>query len=176
MPQPVKRKKLYFDCSLPAGVTRRIFPVTLGRASFNTGDMYGGLLDNGVPKVTTASPVDAKRRNMVHAWFEPQTFLNVGVTTVARVNTGVLVDFVVWTCAGKGITAAGIGFTGASGTQLPGGASSGTNPAILTGSAASALLTKNFAVRVRKLTDDSLGVHMTVRGTLYVERQHSIEV
>lgn len=160
-----KKKKLYFDVRIPAGQSRRVFPVTQGRASFATGDLYGGDLLDTLPALVAGSPPEIKRRNMVAAWYVP--IQASGALTSTTHRAPVVIDFVAWTCAGKAIASNGIGYTGASGAQL-GGASG-----IMTGSASAALLTQNFAVRVSTPGADAV---FSTRGTLYVERKHSIEI
>jgi len=160
-----KKRKLYFDVRIPAGQSRRVFPVTQGRQSFATGDLYGGAVLSTLPALSATSPPGIKRRNMVGAWYAP--LQASGALTSTTHKAPVVVDFVAWTCAGKAITAFGIGFTGASGAQL-GGASG-----IMTGSASAALLTQHFAVRVLSPGGDAV---FSTRGTLYVERKHSIEI
>lgn len=160
-----KAKKLYFNVDLEAvSSTRRTFPLTVGRAGFATGDLFGALLDT-FPPSGRIGDANQRRRNMVAAWFEP-----IGEDLTADATRSVVVEFVAWTAAGR-TAQAGMGFTGGpaagelSGATLPGGVP------VYTGSPVAALFTKNFAVRVR--TPDST---RGLKGILYVERKHSIEV
>lgn len=167
------RRKLYFAVDMAAaGSTRRVFPITAGRAGFATGDLYGGLID-AVPALTRSSFDGTKRKNMIAAWFVPAT-QGAGSqipSVLTNSNNAVAVDFVAWTAAGR-TAVAGMGYTGASGALLGGGTLPG-GAQVITGTPIAALLTRHMAVRVRRALTGTAG---NIKGMLYVERKHDIEI
>jgi hypothetical protein len=141
-----KRRKLYFDVNLTVA-TKAIFACTESRAGYS-GDRYGGVLDD-LPTLTTASANEAKRRNEVFATFVPLTS-NAATTTVR--NPLVSVGFNAWT---TGV---------ATGFYDPTPSINGGQPG------QSSVTRRHFAVHLAKAGA------ATLRGTLIVQRQHSIEV
>ena len=151
----IRRKKLYFDVDLTTSAAA-IFPCTQFRISY-AGDNFGGVLDD-LPPLTSASPAESKRRNSVCAWFQPtdgQVLANYADATlpisVNDRNQRVYVRFVAATTSVAAPT--DLTFSG----LLPGSSPIGT---------------RHFAVYVAR--DNSISA--TVRGVLYVQRQHSIEI
>jgi hypothetical protein len=153
-----KVKKLYFSVTLSRGGASTIFgsgavfPCTNFRATpIYSGDNNRAVLEDFAPIAATDPPSMRSPRD-VSAWFQLNRLATVG--TGATPPTGFLVDFVTATTAVAGITVIG-GF--------------GSVPAGM-----STLGVNHFAVRVRpvKLTTGNF----TALGTLYVQRQHSIEV
>lgn len=147
-----KRKKLYFDVTLPAGLgaagglIARNFPCTQFRSTGSyTGDIYGGVLDD-VPALTTSAPSETKRRNEVSAWFVPTSAQALQLTLGA-----IAVAFTIPTTV-QTITAATL-LVNTAGPD-------GSTP----------IYTRHFGVQVRRYGQ------ATMTGRLYVQRQHSIEV
>lgn len=99
----VRRKKLYFDIALSAGVTNQAFPCTQFRASY-AGDKYGAVLDDLAPLVT-GSPAQVKRLNTVAAWVPRIRGGNTLATSTAQPS--VAVDFINATTVGSGATQLG---------------------------------------------------------------------
>lgn len=159
----IRRKKLYFDVSLVGAVKAQVFPCTQFRISY-TGDNFGAVLDD-LPPLTNTSPSESKRRNSVCAWFQPtdgQSLpdLAAGTAPVLARNSHVFVRFV------NATTSTSPTFP----TDL-------TFPGLLPGS--SPIGTRHFSVLVARPGGDFLdnnGTSPTVRGVLYVQRQHSIEI
>ena len=143
---PIKRKKLYFDVDLTTA-TKAIFPCTESRAGYS-GDRYGGVLDD-LPTLATADDDAKKRQNEVFTDFIPLT--SDAATSTAR-NPLVSIGFNAWT------TGVATGFFNP--TPSINGGQKGQ----------SAVTRRHFAVHLAK------GGAATLRGTLIVQRQHSIEV
>lgn len=174
MPQPLRRKKLYFDVSFqtgPSGTTmmaspqKLVFPCTQFRANYTGGDRYGALLDD-LPALTGGSDRNAKRRNEVAAWFQPYSgYANTGDSPTSNAtNIGqVRLDFVQATTNATG--ASPLPYLTAGGTQI-------TNKYGMT-----PVFTRHFGVRVQRFgLVGPLGDVFTTHGILYVHRQHSIEI
>jgi hypothetical protein len=158
-----KRKKLYFDFSIGINATRQIFPATQFTSSL-TGDRYGGLLD-ALEACTGSSPADIKRRNEVSAWVQrtAQVYSNTPMATSGQLS----VQFV-YPTSGNGtgpvvplpFMTPGFTFTdGKDGSSAVFGVA-GTP--------------RHFSIVVRRPSNANIA--STVRGVLYVQRQHSIEV
>jgi hypothetical protein len=144
-----KRKKLYFTVDLRA-VTRAVFPCTVGpgtSAVVYTGDKYGAVLDK-LTALTTGSSNQAKRANSVSAFFEKAVAGNAATATAGQV----FLQYCNWTRTASGATA-----------LIP--AESAATP-----DGATPIYTSDFGVLVRRSGT------LSFRGTLYVQRQHSIEV
>lgn len=152
-----KVKKLYFDVVLTrqGGSTSDASLVVnrcTGGALANTyaGDRDGGVLDD-FPALSASSANALKRKSEVSAWFAATS---LSFPTVAGAVAPALVDFVQWTSVASGAT------------PLP---SSGSTP-----SGATAIVTRHFGVRVRAFR--TLTGNFILKGVLYVQRQHTIEV
>lgn len=148
----IKRKKLYFFVDL-AAVTQAVARCTQGfRAGVQStyaGDAYGGVLED-LPALTAGSAGARKARNEVTAWFVPHSGGPLAATSRAPF---VITEFVQWTSSASGasVLANGGGVAGPDGS--------------------SPIYTRQFGVRVRRGATAP-----TVKGVLYVQRRHSIEV
>lgn len=159
---PVTRRKLYYDFSIGGGATRAIVPVTQFRAGLTCGDRYGAVLSR-LEALTGSSPVANKERNAVMAWAALAGNSQAG-NTITSVGAPVWVDFIGAT-SGNG--------TGAI-TRLPYFTVGGTlfqkpGQEAIYGTAGSI---RDIAIRVRRTGTGAT----TLRGVLYVQRQHSMEV
>lgn len=167
-----RRKKLYFDISLTDAIPTRVYACTQFTATY-AGDLYGSVLEDFAP-LTPASSAELKRRNEVCAWFQPtdgQTLPNInaaGTALITARNQQVFVRFVIATATTTNTASwtvtqvSGLTF----GSQLPGSTPIGT---------------RHFGVMVARGIplrptgyDDTRSP--TVRGRLYVQRQHTIEI
>ena len=167
----IRKKKLYFDVDLTGATRGLAFPCTQFRQTYN-GDLYGGVLDD-LPALVVGSPAVRKRLHSVAAWFSPlsgeRARVNVTTGEVARtgLNQRVYVKFIAATAGFvKGIgDSASIGFATTDGLifapQLQGSTPIGT---------------RHFSVLVIRDVTANLVTSATVRGVLYVQRQHSIEI
>lgn len=163
----VYRKKLYFDVGFNQGIVTMYFPctATLG----GTGDRYNGLL-RPLEALTGGSDASLKARNAVQAWFAPSGTGAIASGNVTSLSQAVAIDFI-------GITRAG----GPTVTRLPylaAGSSSPVGPKAGMESIYSitAGQLRHFAVRLRRPNVGAGAGLISLRGTLYVARQHSIEV
>ncbi|MBV8722260.1 MAG: hypothetical protein JO277_08930 [Candidatus Eremiobacteraeota bacterium] len=162
---PNKRKKLYFDFAITGSATRQIFPVTQFRAGVTCPERFGGFLD-ALEALTASSNAGAKARNEVSAW---AMIANKGDALAAVTIAPVMIDFIGPT-SGNG--PGGI-------TRLPYLTVGGNNLGEKCGQSAifgTAGVERHFAIRVRRGNVAPGGSTSTVRGVLYVARQHSIEV
>lgn len=148
------RKKLYFDFNMGIGATRVIFPCTQAVQSA-AGDRYGGLLD-ALEACTLSTPSEVKRRNEVAAWASAVTGLSGGA---------LMVDFIGWTSGNGTGPIVKLPFPGVNLTTTD--SKAGQSAVFGTGGIA-----RHFSVRIRRLVTFTV----TTRGTVYVQRQHSIEV
>jgi hypothetical protein len=161
-----KRRKCYFDImnitqAFPspgdAGTSRfSIVRPTQQNATTPSTERYGGFLDD-VAALTGGSPPEVKRRNAVSAWFQPRPGYSSMLTH--------RVEFV--GVAGTVTAATPLPFL------LPGG---GVD---LEKAGADAIYTRHFRVRLQHILIATVAAGPTigtVRGTLYLQRQHSIEV
>jgi len=167
----IRKKKLYFDVDLTGATRGLAFPCTQFRQSYN-GDLYGGVLDD-LPALVVGSPAARKRLHSVAAWFSPlsgQLAINAAADAFpgnTGINQRVYVRFIAATTGFvKGIanpasisviTTDGLVFA----PQLKGSTPIGT---------------RHFSVLVIRDVDANLVTSATVRGVLYVQRQHSIEI
>lgn len=149
------RRKLYFDVSLGIGIVSQTFACTLSptRAAFATGDRFGSLLAAYQP-ATASTPAQILRQNNVSAWFQPVTGQQ-GVGTAS--GSLIEVFFINWTAAVSNTTQ---------------GCSQGALGSTIAGSSPLAL--QEFSAKVRRA--GAAGNSLTCQGTLFVQRQHSIEV
>lgn len=163
-----KRRKLYFDFVIAGGATRQIFPCTQVTAG-TVGDRYGNLLDV-LEALTGSSPKNLKVKNAVTAFAVAagQVFAQSGGGSANLTNQGspLWVDFI-------GLSSTFAGGTGPI-TRLPYqtvGATLNQKPGqeAIYGTAG---VPRHLAVRVRRTGTGTT----TIRGTCYVQRQHSIEV
>lgn len=163
----IKRKKLYFFVNLdeasaangtptdPPDYTTALCRCTQGRRngvpSTYAGDAYGGVLED-LPALTVGSPGFRKAQREVTAWFERHS------SGLSPTVSNVFVDFVNWTTNTGGAAPLAIAY--------------GQQQLYAVGpQGSSAVYTRDFAVRVMRRFGTP-----TVRGVLYVERQHVIEV
>lgn len=162
-----KHKKLYFDVTMGTTATSALFVCTQF-TNGTPGDRYGNLLI-ALPALTGSSPASVKAQNAVSAWFQPNS---AGVTAASPWG----VDFVGPTAGmtrGPQSNQAAVAALHALpyltvGTLTPLAQFSG-HDAIYSITAGT---TRHIAVRMRR-RGTALS---TVSGTLYVQRQHSIEV
>lgn len=163
---PLKRKKLYFDFNIGPTATRAIFPCTAFRSGVTCGDRFGAVLD-GLEALTGSSTAQAKRQREVMAYaVAVGNGTSAALATVAAAGA-LFVDFI-------GATI-GNGTGGIS--RLPFLTVGSTTP-IFQKAGHSAVfgtsgIIRDFAVRVRR---PAATTGVTIHGTIYVQRQHSIEV
>lgn len=168
MAQPAK-KKLYFDVLFQGTTGIKIFPCTSFRDSW-TGDRYGNVLQV-LESLTGNSTAAMKAKQAITAVFQMSGNASASPLTVTSVGaTPFAVDFVQPT-TGNGSNALV--------TRLRSYNSAGTLQTALAGSDAiyGTLGTpRHFATRVRRLNVSGAAVSSSVRGVLYVQRQHDMEV
>jgi len=159
-----KHKKLYFDVTMGTTWTNAAFPCTQ-ITNGTPGDRYGNLMA-ALPALTGSASPSVKAQNSVCAWFQPNS---AGVTAAAPWAA----DFIQATATmvrGPQGTLAGVHalrYLTVGNTAV---AQFSGHDAIYSVAGAGAPL--HFAVRLRRR-----GTALcTVSGTLYVQRQHSIEV
>ena len=184
MPQPIKRKKLYFDVSFIQGasgvtmaaVETRVFPCTQFRANYTGGDRYGALLED-YRALTGGSPREEKRKREVAAWFQPLGGRRIGDDSDAsNIRTSptfigqVRVDFVNATTNPD--AADPLLYYTAGGSE------------VLDKCGATPIFTRHFGVRIQRFGLAGQGIGgpsspatvFTTHGVVYVQRQHSIEI
>jgi len=161
-----RRKKLYFNINLTTvnnglGATLvfgQVVACTQFRAGY-TGDVYGSVLED-LAALTIGSSAELKRRNEVTAWFQPITGQVVLDGTAAYRNQRVYVRFTIPTVRANG-TAVILTFPGQP---------DGTTP----------IGTRHFGILVsrdwRSSNHLDVTISPTVRGRLFVQRQHNIEI
>jgi len=158
-----RRKKLYFNINLTTvnnglGATLvfgQVVACTQFRVGY-TGDVYGSVLED-LAALTLGSSDELKRRNEVTAWFQPITGQVVTSIGTPFRNQRVYVRFTVATVRDNG-TAEILIFAGQP---------SGTTP----------IGTRHFGILVaRDGAGSATDVSPTVRGRLFVQRQHNIEI
>ena len=156
-----RRKKLYFDISLVT-VTAVVRACTQFRATY-PGDLYGSVLEDFAP-LTAGSSAALKQRNEVTAWFAPVSGQRTTSATTANspyLNQSYYVRFVSATVTNN-----------TDATTIPDGLVFGTQ---IQGS--TPIGTRHFGVMVaRHRSTTSAENSPTVRGRLYVQRQHQIEI
>ena len=159
-----KVKKLYFDADVEVGTGasagQSFFNCTRVTAGTPASDRYGNFLD-ALAALTGGSPLGLKNRNTISAVFSPvnepeQPFIRDGIWP--------MLDFVAAAPAVLTFGDPGLPF------QIPGG---GTD---LSKAGYDAIYTRNFRVRMRVRLGVVAPSTMHVRGIIYVQRQHSIEV
>jgi hypothetical protein len=174
------RKKLYFDVAFGSGtggigqavnttVAALYFPCTQFTNGV-AGDRYGGVLQ-AVEALTGNAPNQIKSRNAVSAWFQ---LANVGAldSTLVATGTTCAIDFVMPTGT--------VATPGAGVTRLRSLSTAGATQFSKAGQEAiyGTLGTlRHFSVRIRR--PNAVGVvgsGTSIRGVLYVQRQHTIEV
>lgn len=159
---PQLRRKLYFDINFTG--TRQIFLCTQFRSGVTIAERFNGALQPAMA-LTGSSPSMNKARNEVSAWVIPAGLTNAALaTSLTSVASPLWLDFIGPTIGNGtgGITRLPYLTVGSTIFQKAGqSAVFGT-----TG------VQRHFAVRVRRTGTNTT----TVRGTLYVARQHSLEV
>lgn len=164
-------KKLYFNLTWSSGATSnagaavtKFIPCTPFRPSATFGDRYGSLLE-ALPALTGNSPNMLKRAGAVEAWFVVNDNNVMGRTTV---TAGVALDFVAPTFFVAGNTDAIplLPYLSLDGSTVVRNRGKDT----IYGTLGQA---RHFSIRARRLVAPSTA---TLSGTLYVARQHSIEV
>jgi hypothetical protein len=169
-----KHRKLYFDVTMGGDHLSAAAFVCTQFTNGTKGDRYGNLLDV-LPALTGSANNSVKAQSAVSAWFQPNT---AGITAAAPWA----VDFVGVTATMQSgpLPVVGLGSAVAAlhglpyltaGTFTPLAQFSG-HEAIYGTTALSAGAPRHFAVRMRRRG----AATCTVSGTLYVQRQHSIEV
>jgi hypothetical protein len=161
---PQIRKKLYFDFNIGGTATRAIFACTQFRAGMTMGERYNGALQ-ALEALTGSSPSGLKAQRAVSAYAVPANNPTTAITSVGGV---LYVDFIGPTIGNGtgGITRIAYQTVGGTLFQKAGqDAIYGTVGGL-----------RHFAVRVRRSGLTSGAVNQTIRGTVYVSRQHSIEV
>lgn len=159
------RRKLYFDITFNKVTTNAVVPCTQITAG-TTGDRYGGLLQT-VEACQGATPSALKAKAAVSAWFQSNLIVLSNATSVARAFA---VDFVSPKAGGINVTATSLPYlTGTAGGGITTIAGFAGHEAIYSITAG---IQRHFACRVRR----SINVAVSVSGTLYVQRQHTIEV
>ncbi|HEV3059594.1 MAG TPA: hypothetical protein VGY48_15195 [Vicinamibacterales bacterium] len=164
-----KRKKLYFDLTFVRGTTVAVVPCTQFTATSASVERYGGLLD-ALVSAQGATPGGTKAKMAVSAWFQPNTRIVSNATAVGAQTF--LVDFVSPKAAQIGGTATALPYlTGTAGGGL-------TTISTLAGHEAIYSITvgavRHFATRVRRVVGSGVGISVT--GTLFVQRQNTLEV
>ena len=161
-----RRKKLYFNINLVATGGIPIFAQAVACTQFRStygGDMYGSVLEDLAP-LTGSDSNELKRRNEVTAWFQPITGQHIqgsGTSTTYR-NQRVYVRFTEPTVSGNAQSVTILSsFAGYPAGMTPIG-------------------TRHFGVLVSRDWNAAnhldTGVSPTVRGRLFVQRQHNIEI
>lgn len=156
----VRKKKLYFDVALTGATFAQAFPCTQFRASY-AGDNFGGVFDDLPPLNSATASGETQRRNSVSVWFAPTDGGTIPISATIGASDKVYTRFVFPTTAAN--------FAGFSTTQIAGltfgSRVRGSTP----------IGTRHFAVSVSR-GGNSGNLSATVRGVLYVQRQHSIEI
>jgi len=150
----IKRRKLYFDAVFTwtgvGGVEKTtFFPCTQFTAGTVSKERYAGFLDALMP-LTKGSPPEKKRQNATGAWFQVTGSDGLGDTVLGLPR---------------------VTFVGETATTTP-----LANLANATFKGQDTVYTRNFGIRVGIDSLITVGLAGTVRGVLYVQRQHSIEV
>lgn len=165
------RRKLYFDVTLNKGQTNAVVCCTQF-SNGTPGDRYGGLLDD-MPALTGSSPASNKVRAAVQAWFVPQLLFyssatGLGTSTSPQVQFDV--NFCQPTANGANKSVKLLPYLTV-GTLAPLNNLSGHEAIYSITNAGAA---RHFGVRVRRRGSGVASI--SVCGTLYVARQHSLEV
>jgi hypothetical protein len=181
----VKRKKLYFDVafgggtgtlpvagvSVPATVACLYFPCTQFTASY-PGDRFGAVLD-ALEALTGNAPNGIKAQREVEVWFSMSN-LGAGLLTLtnpsATTTEIVAVDLVQPTSfVANHANVTRLRSLNAAGTTLFARAGTSAIYGTLGG-------LRHFSARVRKTNNAGVALGTSLRGTLYVARQHGIEI
>jgi hypothetical protein len=163
-----KRKKLYFDLTFNRATTNVITLCTQFTATSPSSERYGGLLD-ALIAAQGGTAAEQKAKLAVSAWFQPNTQV-LSNATAAGTNRDFTVDFVSPKANAVNVTATPLPYlTGSAGGGL-------TVVALLAGHEAIYSITvgqtRHFSVRVRR----TAAAGVSVSGTLYVQRQNTLEV
>lgn len=159
---PQLRRKLYFDVGFT--ITRQIFLCTQFRSGVTIAERFNGAMQAAMA-LTASSPPASKARNEITAVFVPAGTTNASLQTSLTVaGSPFWVDFIGPTIGNGtgGITRLPFLTVGSTLFQKAG-------QSAVFGTAGGQ---RHFAVRIRR----SGTTTTTVRGTLYVARQHSLEV
>lgn len=161
---PTIRRKLYFDFNIGGTATRQIFPCTQFRAGLTMGERYGGALQ-ALEALTGSSPAASKAQRAVSAYV---VLANDQTNPITSVGGTLYVDFIGPTIGNNagGITRIAYQTVGGTLFQKAG------QDAIY----GTAGVLRHFSVRVRRSGITTGDINQTIRGVLYVSRQHSIEV
>lgn len=168
------RRKLYFDVVWPSGASATksalYFPCTAFRSSASFGDRFNGLLA-AMESLTGSAPNQAKAASEVTAFFVPQhgPFAGTGFSSYPG---SLAVDFVQPTFSVA---------NNANVTRLSYLTSTGAKDLTKVGMTAvyGTLGTqRHFSVRLRRPNAGAgaAAANVSLYGTLYVQRQHSVEV
>lgn len=159
------RRKLYFDITFNRATTNVVVPCTQITAG-TLGDRYGGLLASQ-EACQGATPNNTKAKAAVSAWFVPNSTTLSNATASAKV---VSVDFVSAKAGATNVTATALPYlTGSAGGGVTTIAGLAGHEAIYSITAG---IQRHFAVRARRAANAGV----SVSGTLFVQRQHTIEV
>ena len=159
---PQIRRKLYFDVNFSG--TRQIFLCTQFRSGVTISERFNGAMQ-ALAALTASSPPASKARNEVTAVFIPAGLTNAALaTSLTSVSAPCWLDFIGPTIGNGtgGITRLIFQTVGASLFQKAG-------QSVVFGTAGSP---RHFAVRLRRTGTGTT----TVRGVVYVARNHSLEV
>jgi len=159
-----KRKKLYFDLILNRSQSNAIVPCTQFTNGTVQGDRYGGLMDAYQAVQGGAAP-EQKAKLAVSAWFAPNSLLG----TVAAGAFDVSFVEAVAPTFNSSIHRLPY-LTGTANGGITAIASLSGHEAIYSITAG---IPRHFGVKVHRVIGAPAA---TVGGTLYVQRQHSIEV
>jgi hypothetical protein len=155
-------KKLYFDVLLTATRSSQSFLCTQFTAG-TPGDRYGSLL-KALEACTASTPAGVRQQRAVGAWFAASFYGPQNTTTAQpRVTT----TFVQPTANGNNLSLTSLPYVTSGGTVANKIGQTATD------SVTSGVL-RHFGVQVSKT--NLPGGTVSVRGVLYVQRQHSIEV
>lgn len=175
------RRKLYFDVTWPGGTRSAMyFPCTPFRSSASFGDRFGGLLA-AAEALTGSSPHQSLALNEVTAVFVPNHGPFAGTQFTAQ-GLPVAVDFVGPTFGTQVVAGAPGGGVpnNANVTRLPYLTPTGKDLTKMGMSAVFGTLgtSRHFSVRLRRPNAGagSAAANASLYGTLYVSRQHSLEV
>lgn len=164
----IKAKKLYFDVAFSGTTSRAFFPCTQVTAT-TPGDRYGALLD-ALEALTGGSNPRTKQQRAVSAWFVPAGSSQAGSAWSAGSGAQVAVDFVQPTL---------LVLNNVAPTRIqylnPGGTVNTSKPGqdAIYGTLG---ILRHFSVRLRRPNAGTTAFGQSLRGTLYVQRQHSLEV
>lgn len=163
-----KRKKLYFDLLFNRATTNVVTLCTQFTATSPSAERYGGLLD-ALIAAQGGTANEQKAKLAVSAWFQPNSQI-LSNATASGTNRDFLVDFVSPKANGTNVTATGLPYlTGTAGGGVTVVSALAGHEAIYSITVGQ---TRHFSVRVRRAADAGV----SVSGTLYVQRQNTLEV